>query len=137
MRRPASPTNGRLSLRFGVPLVPCYAFGEVDTYTTSSFLLPLRLWLVKALGVALPIAWGRSLLLPFLPRPAKITHCVGAPIYPYGAKGEAAPKGGVLPDKPSAEAIDALHARYVQGLRAVFDKHKAACGYPNAVLKVV
>ena len=117
--------------------MPCYAFGEVDTYTTSAFLLPLRLWLVKALGVALPVAWGRSLLLPFLPRPTKITHCVGTPIYPYGANGETAPEGGALPDKPSQEAVDALHARYVEGLHAVFDRHKAACGYPKAVLKVV
>lgn len=122
----------KLALRFGIPLVPCYCFGEVDTYTTSSFLLPLRLWLVKNLGVAIPIAVGRSWLLPFCPKPVKLVHCVGKPIDPY-PKGQ--PKS--LPDKPTPEAIDALHARYIEGLKEVFDTNKGANGYPNAVLKVV
>ena len=127
----------RLALRFGVPLVPCYAFGEVDTYDTSTFLLPLRLLLVKTLGIAVPLGIGRSPLLPFLPRPVKLVHCVGDPIYPYGERGETAPRDGLLPDVPSAAAVEALHAKYVDGLRAVFDKHKSAQGYPHATLKIL
>jgi hypothetical protein len=39
--------------------------------------------------------------------------------------------------EPSNEEIDALHAKYVEGLKKVFDENKAKCGYPNAVLNIV
>ena len=35
------------------------------------------------------------------------------------------------------ELIDELHARFLRDMIALFDAHKAAAGYPDAVLEVV
>jgi hypothetical protein len=32
--------------------------------------------------------------------------------------------------------VDEAHAEFVAALRALFDKHKKECGYPDAVLEV-
>ena len=39
-------------------------------------------------------------------------------------------------DNPSAEAVDALHERYVAALSALFEKHKAAHGYADRTLHI-
>ncbi len=115
----------KMALRHGVPLVPCYCFGESELYHHSAFALRLRQAIARTLGVAITLAYGRSLLLPFLPRPTALTQVVGTPI--AVAKVE----------EPTAEQIDALHAAYVRGLREVFDAHKAELGYADAQLEVV
>ena len=33
-------------------------------------------------------------------------------------------------------AVDKLHAEFVEKLEALFERHKAECGYPDAVLEV-
>lgn len=49
--------------------------------------------------------------------------------------------GKPIPSKktvePSQAEIDAHHAKYVKGLREVFDNNKARLGYPDAELVVV
>ena len=115
----------KLALRHGVPLVPCYCFGETDTYHQSCLALGLRQWLASSFGIAIPLAYGSSILLPFLPIPTKLVQVVGTPINVEQV------------DQPTQEQIDALHAKYVCGLRAVFDAHKVRLGYPEATLRVV
>lgn len=113
----------KLALRHGVPLVPCYCFGETDLYWQSKLLFGLRRWLVKRLGIALTLPVGRSWLLPLLPkRGVKLVHCVGTPIEVP------------LVDEPTNAQIEQYHAAYVAGLVKVFDENKAACGYPDAQL---
>jgi 2-acylglycerol O-acyltransferase 2 len=39
-------------------------------------------------------------------------------------------------ENPTAEQIDELQALYIQKMEELFEKHKAAAGYPDAVLKI-
>ena len=39
--------------------------------------------------------------------------------------------------EPSPELVERLHKEYVAGLRATFDKYKAAAGYGDRVLQVL
>ena len=116
----------KLALRHGVPLVPCYCFGETDTYHQSAFALPLRQWICSKFGIAVTLAYGRNPLLPFLPIPTKLVIICGNPI-----------KVGAPVAEPSPEAVDELHAKYVAGLQEVFDARKAEHGYPDATLMIV
>jgi hypothetical protein len=115
----------RLALRHGVALVPCYCFGETDTYHQSTLALRARQALCKRLGIAITPAYGRSRLLPFLPIPTKLVQVVGSPI--AVEKVEA----------PTEADVERVHAQYVAGLRDVFDRYKAELGYPDARLVVV
>jgi len=114
----------KLALRHGVPLVPCYCFGETDLYHNSSFALRFRQWLVKTCGIAITLAYGRSPVLPFLPIPKKLVQVVGKPIHVDRMS------------EPTPEAIDKLHALYIDGLRNVFDEYKGTLGYADASLRV-
>jgi 1-acyl-sn-glycerol-3-phosphate acyltransferase len=118
----------KLALKFGVPVVPCYCFGETDLYYQSGRFINFRVWVAKKFGIALVLAVGRSWLMPWLPNKVKLIQVVGEPLYPSKLK---------VPGEPSNEEIDALHAKYVEGLKKVFDENKAKCGYPNAVLNIV
>lgn len=116
----------KLALRHGVPLVPCYCFGETSLYRQSRLALRFRQLVASKLGVALTLPLGRSWLLPLLPIPGvRLMHVVGKPI-PVARKAE-----------PSDADISALHAQYIRGLREVFDAHKAECGCPDATLVVM
>lgn len=114
----------KLALRFGVPLVPCYCFGETDLYDQSRFAFGIRRWIVKKLGIAITLPMGRTWLVPFLPKSVKLIHCVGKPIE--------VPKVA----NPTQEQIDEYHDMYIAGLKAVFEENKASCGYANANLVV-
>ncbi|KAL1528836.1 hypothetical protein AB1Y20_010159 [Prymnesium parvum] len=115
----------KLALRFGVSLVPCYCFGETDLYYQSAFAMGLRRWVVKMFGIAITLPIGRNALLPFLPKPVKLFHCVGKPI-PVPQVAE-----------PTEAQVTHYHELYIAGLRAVFEENKDACGYPNAELMIV
>mmetsp|Transcript_4235 Transcript_4235/g.8153 ORF Transcript_4235/g.8153 Transcript_4235/m.8153 type:complete len:319 (+) Transcript_4235:191-1147(+) len=119
----------KLALSFGVPVVPCYCFGETDLYDQSTVLMGLRLKLVKAFGVAITIARGRSWIFPWLPYRVKLIHCVGKPVWLKGL--ELAPIA-----EPTKEQIDSLHGLYIKGLLELFDAQKEAAGYPNATLTI-
>mmetsp|Transcript_28309 Transcript_28309/g.53925 ORF Transcript_28309/g.53925 Transcript_28309/m.53925 type:complete len:313 (+) Transcript_28309:208-1146(+) len=112
----------RLALEHGVDLIPVYAFGETDLYSTYSLLFSLRLWICKNLRVALPLARGVGPTL--VPRPRPVSCVVGKPL---------------RVDKsacPSNITVDNLHARFTRELQQLFEKHKAACGCPNAKLVI-
>ena len=91
----------------------------------STLATPVAVQIVKRLGLAITIASGRNPLLPFLPYRVAMVQVVGKPIL---SKKTA---------EPSQAEIDALHAKYVKGLREVFDNNKARLGYPDAELVVV
>lgn len=115
----------KMALRHGVPLVPCYAFGETDLYHQSRIGLPFRQWMASTLGIAITLAYGRFLLLPFLPIPTKVVQVIGTPISVDKVA------------EPSAQDIERLHAKYMAGLKAVFDEHKGRLGYADAELVLV
>ena len=84
------------------------------------------MWLVKQFGVALPIAWGPSFLLPLLPEPHPLDVCMGEPI--------PVPKSAA--DEPTSEEIDRVHAKYLAAIQSVFDRNKAKYGCKDKTLKI-
>jgi hypothetical protein len=50
----------RLALQHGADLVPTYAFGLSDIFTTKSWFYATRKWLQKRFRVAIPFFHGRG-----------------------------------------------------------------------------
>mmetsp|Transcript_47589 Transcript_47589/g.112655 ORF Transcript_47589/g.112655 Transcript_47589/m.112655 type:complete len:118 (-) Transcript_47589:191-544(-) len=117
-------------MEHGVPLVPVYVFGCSDLYYTSSFLMSLRMWLVKNLRVALPIYWGGWGLCYYpnpsgFPLPVPQNVVFGDPIeVPHT-------------EKPTKEQVAAAHATFVAALIALFDQHKAQFNAADRTLEVL
>jgi 1-acyl-sn-glycerol-3-phosphate acyltransferase len=116
----------KLAIEYGVPVVPMYAFGENEAYTTSSAGMGFRQWLQRTLQLGVPLAWGRWGTCVPLPVPLHVE--VGAPVLPVGPPKR---RQDITP-----EEVEALHATFVAKLRALFDRTKATHGCPDAVLEV-
>ena len=101
----------KLALQTGAPLVPLYCFGNTDIFHVFRARWLCRL--SRRAQVSLQLFWGRW-CLP-LPYKRKLLLVVGTPV------------GGARPPvaEPTAEEVDALHARYVAELEALFHRHKA------------
>ena len=118
----------RLALQYELCVLPCYVFGEDRLYHASSFLLPLRLALVKAARVALPFAWGRFWWCPIVPLQQKLLMVVGRPLRLGTGGGQAV----------SDESVQAALDCYCDELTELFDRLKRQVkGYDTATLKVL
>lgn len=114
----------RLALQHGVPLVPLYCFGEAQLYYQSQFLMGLRAWIQRKLGVALVMPFG-PFGLPGVPFRAPLRPVVGAPLeMPH------------IPT-PTDGQVDEHHARYMAALEQLFEKHKHDAGYGAVSLELV
>jgi 2-acylglycerol O-acyltransferase 2 len=110
----------RIALQRGVPVVPVFCFGEADII--SGLPLPsFQVWAKRKLGLTYPQMPHGRLLLP-LPRRQPVTVVVGACIHVQQAA------------YPTPADIDRLHRAYYTQLRALFERHKARCGIPEAQL---
>lgn len=78
--------------------------------------------LKKLFGVGVPLVRGRWFTL--MPFPVPITIVVGKPID--------VPKVAA----PTDDEVSALHARYIQGLQALYEEHRAACGHTDINLVI-
>ncbi|RLN82516.1 hypothetical protein BBJ28_00016366 [Nothophytophthora sp. Chile5] len=108
----------RLALKYGVPIVPGYAFGETDLFTHSRSL-------AKRFSVAILLGYGSSKWLPLVPHEGvTINQVFGKPI-PVEKKLD-----------PSAEDIEKLHEQYVRGLEGIFNQYKERYGYKEHTLHV-
>lgn len=68
----------RLAMKHGRPVVPIYAFGENQLYTTMDVNLPLRKWLARKMYLGVSFATGRfGLPFPLIPHPTKMTIVSG------------------------------------------------------------
>ncbi|KAL4096249.1 hypothetical protein PRIC1_009611 [Phytophthora ramorum] len=115
----------RLALKYGVPIVPGYAFGETDLFTHSSVLLSFRQMIAKKFSVALLLGYGYSKWCFWLPYKGVVVNQVfGKPI-PVEKKTD-----------PSAEEIERLHSQYERELIRIFDKYKGKYEYENCTLHV-
>ena len=114
----------KLALEFGVPLVPVYIFGSSDAYYTSQFALSTRLAIVKYLGISITLGQG-YLWSSHCPLPVDTTIVFGEPIVVTKV------------EKPTAEQVDALHAKFISELRRLFDEHKDSLGYGDRILEIV
>ncbi|CAK9029226.1 unnamed protein product [Durusdinium trenchii] len=111
-------------LQYGYRLHPVYTFGESETYYTACGFEWFRLWLNRK---GIPTVAFRGLpWCPLLPRSdVEMLTFVGPALE--------------LPQisHPSPQEVDEWHARYIDALVALFDKHKAEAGKPAAVLEIV
>jgi hypothetical protein len=100
-----------------------YVFGEERTYLTFHWLVRLRLRL-NALKLPAVAFFGLP-LIPFLPlRHAPLTTVVGPPLQ--------------LPriESPTAEDVALWHAKYVDALVALFEKHKGVHAFEGDSAKL-
>ena len=98
----------RAAVAAGVPLVPIYCFGNTAAFHCAR--LPERLAAAsRARRGSLVCVWGRA----GLPRPCRTKLRVGV--------------GAPLTLRPG-ESAEELHARYIEALTGLFDRHKARMG---------
>ena len=150
----------RLALETGSPLVPVYCFGERRAYVTQAATSCASTALKRLCRVGVPVFRGRFFTL--MPFPTPITIVIGKPIdvpttwrgraaaRPAGAGVAAAAASGArgMPADPGADAaadgdaaafdaaVDALHARFVDALRELYDTHKGTCGFADTALVI-
>lgn len=104
----------RLAMRHGLPLVPVYAFGENQLYTTWDFALGLRRALAERLRVGLPLISGAFGPFPLVPHPTHITLVSGRPV-PVGPPNPA----------PSDDELWEVLVKYEAELQRIFEKYKS------------
>jgi len=115
------------SLQHGVPLVPCFAFGENDLFSQNvaapgSWTRKIQDFLRKMFSFSTPMFWGRGIFnysFGVLPRRVPVTVVVGAPVEP---------EGGVAHGVPTTEQIQKHHAKYAEALVELFERHKLEYG---------
>jgi hypothetical protein len=71
-----------------------------------------------------------GLPIPFSPR---VTLCLGDAIEVNAVKGVKGEDGKVTIPQ---DAIEELHQKYILAITDMFNRYKAAAGYPDAVLEV-
>ena len=124
----------KLALERGTSLVPVFVFGEKWMYSRLNIARRARDWCLRTLRIPLLFFWGRGGLTQLPHRPllnprATFGLVVGEPIDVPAPEGN----DGAI----TQEAIDALHAKYVAAVRALFEEHKAAHGYgPDETLVI-
>eukprot|EP00934_Nitzschia_sp_Nitz4_P001412 Nitzschia sp. Nitz4//scaffold143_size57137//4218//5234//NITZ4_006506-RA/size57137-processed-gene-0.32-mRNA-1//1//CDS//3329536422//1412//frame0 len=116
----------KLALRKGVPVVPVYVFGVSDMYHTSHAFFGMREWLVKNLGVAIPLTCGK-LGSPFCPVNVKTTIVFGKPI------DMTCKEAG----NPTDEEVQNKHKEFVVALEKLFDDNKEERGYGDRKLEII
>lgn len=115
----------KLAMTHGVPVVPVYVFGASDYFYTSSFALEFRLWMVKALGISIPLAFGQY-YTPLCPLAVATNVVFGDPfLFEPKIKGS-----------PSPEEVDQAHKLFCLALSSLFDSHKKDFGYGGRVLEI-
>lgn len=110
----------RIALEEGVDLVPCFSFGENNTFhqkdnSRGTMLRRVQEALKKGIGMSPTLFWGRSVTgdeWGFLPLRRRITTVVGPPVKVKKSFGKA-----------TEQDIDELRGRYVQALKKLFDEH--------------
>lgn len=119
----------KLAVETGASIVPTMSFGENELYHTVQFdkgsrIRALQDALQARFGFALPIFFGSSPIFPLMPRRLPLVTVVGEPVRP-------------VPGESGPEAVDALHVRYCEALRRLFDSHKAKYGLAEAQLELI
>jgi 1-acyl-sn-glycerol-3-phosphate acyltransferase len=115
----------KIALRAGVPIVPVYGFGHTAVYTVVVDPFGVLEWLSTKMDTALTPFFGRFGWFLGPPRRVPITLCLGEPIHcPQIAE-------------PTKQDIETYHQKMLDSFEELFDKHKAAYGWPDKKLKFV
>jgi 2-acylglycerol O-acyltransferase 2 len=112
----------KYALQSGYALIPSFVFGENQTYYNFQGFWSLRFTL-NSFGIPAVAPIGKW-WCPLMPRNESIHIVVG--------------KALELPciEHPSREQITEHHARYIEALVALYDRHKATYGCENTSLEV-
>ena len=116
----------KLALSEGVSIVPCFAFGENELFEviTNPTLDRISKFVKDNFGFTTPLIHGRGIFsynYGILPRRRPITVVVGVPIQ--------LPKVA----DPGEDVIKEYHAKYQEGLKAIYDEWKVGQGRRNEV----
>lgn len=115
----------KLALEQNAAVVPCYAFGCVDLYSTyTNLFFKPREWLRKTLGVCIPMYRGA---LGFLPLRKPVHLVLGAPL-------ELPPL--TKPGQPTEEEVQMAHGKYVEALKNLYDEEKHRFGHADRELTI-
>ena len=120
----------REALQHGVPLVPCFAFGENDVFMQNvsppgSWIRNLQDFLKRVFTFSFPRFYGRGMFnynIGMLPLRKPVTVVVGSPVEP---------EDGPIAS-PTTDDILRLHKKYVEALINLFETHKLNYGYNEA-----
>mmetsp|Transcript_19428 Transcript_19428/g.58667 ORF Transcript_19428/g.58667 Transcript_19428/m.58667 type:complete len:257 (+) Transcript_19428:234-1004(+) len=107
----------KVALQTGVCLVPNYVFGVNEVYTRWFGPNSLAARVSSVLRTSL-VAWSGRWGIPFSPVPNRVKMIIvlGKPIEVERI------------EEPTSEQVEALHARYVDALADLFDRHKHRMG---------
>ncbi|KAI1726723.1 diacylglycerol acyltransferase domain-containing protein [Ditylenchus destructor] len=119
----------RHAMQMGAYLVPSYSFGENEIFdqkynARGSAIRKVQTYIKKQLGFCPPLFTGRGFFsenFGLLPYRKPITTIVGPPIPVEKC------------DNPTLDQIDALHVRYCESLKELFEDHKTKYGVPENV----
>mmetsp|Transcript_20529 Transcript_20529/g.44554 ORF Transcript_20529/g.44554 Transcript_20529/m.44554 type:complete len:330 (-) Transcript_20529:2691-3680(-) len=115
----------KMAMRKRVPVVPVYVFGSSDLFYTSRFLYGPRYWLMKNLGICIPICRG-MFGSPMCPLPKKVTVILGSPLN-FEMQGSS----------PTEQELDIAHAKFMKELKLLFNMHKASYGYGDREIEII
>jgi 2-acylglycerol O-acyltransferase 2 len=112
----------KYALQYGYQIVPCYIFGEENTYWPVEIgFRSFRLWLNKY-NIPGTLFIGKYLFLP--DNNIDINIVVGAPMkIPMIAE-------------PTAEEIDKYHTAYIDAVKKLFERYKGKYAAPDAELQI-
>ena len=110
----------KFALRFGYKVVPCYTFGEVQTYWNVEGCEALRERLAQY-GVPGILVTGPFTMVPLL---ALLPFSKGVGLHTIHGTGVQFPQ---IVD-PTREDVDNYHRVYCDSLRALFDRHRKRFG---------
>ncbi|XP_050324294.1 2-acylglycerol O-acyltransferase 2-like isoform X2 [Bactrocera neohumeralis] len=102
----------RVAIKSGAAIVPCFTFGEVDSFERwdGKWALHWQLLVKYLLGISIILVKGRGgLPLPFKRR---IVQVVGKPIEVQQN------------DNPQPEYVDEIHQKVIEGVKDLFETHK-------------
>jgi len=113
-------------LQYGYRIQPIYCFGESKTHVTldCKWYMRFRLMIGDIGWTAPPFFFGSWLFCPLPLMNVELLTFVGPPLELPHIK------------QPTQAEIDEWHMKYVEALVALFDKHKAEAGIPDAKLEV-
>ncbi|CAI5527743.1 unnamed protein product [Closterium sp. Naga37s-1] len=114
----------RLALEQGVPVVPCFVFGQTTAY---HWWKPRGAWygaVARRLGFAPIVFWG--MWGSPIPLRNPMTIVFGKPI-----------AGGEPDPNPSKERVASVHAQYVAALEHLFLTYRAQAGFPHTELHIM
>lgn len=116
-----------LAVKYQLPIVPTYAFGENDLYHVSDFMMGFRMWLVKY-GIAFCILsndypWPMKIFNWWKPIEGKSLHVeIGKPVLPPVIDNTTASPKEVF------KAVDEMHDAVTKAIVALFEEKKKKYG---------